>query len=84
MQGIEKTPERPARQRLTGAAALVFGERSQTALAGNPLAFVVKDHRVAVEGDAQLVVPMLRSLGRQQGCGRYPCGQRTAHVFAMR
>src|SRR5690606_38950871 len=56
VQRVEETAERPTGKRLAGALQLVAPERLDAVLARHPLAFVAEDHRVAVEGDPQLIV----------------------------
>ena len=59
MQRVQESTERPAGERLAGMGALMGGERGQAAFARDAFALVVENHRVPVDGDAQLVVAML-------------------------
>src|SRR5690606_24685051 len=83
VQCIEEPAERPTRKWLTCARALVLGKGLQPTLARYPLALVVENDGVTIERDPQLVMPVLRRLGRQQRGRRDPRCQRAAHVLCM-
>src|SRR5690606_38612429 len=67
----------------TCARALVLGKGLQPTLARYPLALVVENDGVTIERDPQLVMPVLRRLGRQQRGRRDPRCQRAAYVLCM-
>lgn len=67
VQRRQEAAERAARQRFARAFAFVAAEGFHALFARNPLALVAEDHRVAVEGDAQLALARFAGLLRQDG-----------------
>ncbi len=94
MQGREEIAERATTERLAGVFPLVATERFHALLARNALAFIAEDHRIAIEGDAQLAqrtaqIDLLgrgnrlaRRLGQDGGRGD-PVQQCAAHRFRV-
>jgi hypothetical protein len=95
MQGRQETAERAAAERFAGAFALVPAKRLHALLARDALALVAEDHRVTVEGDAQLAgrATGIDLVGRRGGglAGRLgqdgrrgdAMAQRAAHRFRV-
>src|SRR6185312_3379963 len=65
MQRREESAEWPAGQRFVGKFGFVAMKGIDALLLRDALGFVAEDHRVAVEGDAQLIRCRRRRLGRQ-------------------
>ncbi|MCW0465526.1 hypothetical protein NB705_002599 [Xanthomonas sacchari] len=70
VQRRQEIAERPAGQRLARVLALVAAERFHALLAREALALVAEDHRIAVEGDAQLGGQAI-GIDRAGGRGRF-------------
>src|SRR5690242_3064304 len=79
----EKAAERPHRKRLGGLLGLVAVEGLQALFARYALALVAEDHRVAVEGDAQLLAGARRRGAGQDGGGGDAGSQRTTDVLGI-
>ncbi|MDT4844466.1 hypothetical protein FQZ97_784260 [compost metagenome] len=83
VEGGEEGFERPAIQRLAGRIALVGLEGLEATRLVDALGMVGEQHRIAVEGDAQLVARRpARAAGEDGGSG-VAALQRAAHVLGM-
>src|SRR5690349_3357208 len=81
IEGRKKALERPTAQWLAGGRTLAGLERLQTTGLIDALRLSGKQHRVSVEGDAQLVAGRTAGATRQNGCCGETGVQCAAYVF---
>jgi hypothetical protein len=83
MYRCEETAEGSNGQRLAGQLAFAAMESLKALLAGYTLAFITKDHRVAIKGNTQLLARSRRRRGRQDGRRGDTGFQRPADIFGV-
>src|SRR5690554_4684909 len=83
LQRSEKRLEGSAAQRLFRRRPLAGCKGTQALAFEHLLRLVGKQHRIAIEGEAQLILVLGPIPGRQQSRRRYALVQRLAHILAI-